>query len=72
MHSELAERLALEHSPAWRVGMSNQFCFCITSPQINIATGRIDGVEALLRWNDPPGGTDVARTVSCPCWNRRG
>jgi EAL domain-containing protein (putative c-di-GMP-specific phosphodiesterase class I) len=25
-------------------------------PQVNIATGRIDGVEALLRWNDPQSG----------------
>jgi diguanylate cyclase (GGDEF)-like protein/PAS domain S-box-containing protein len=54
MHSELAERLALEHS--LRGALDEQQFVLHYQPQINIATGRIDGVEALLRWNDPQAG----------------
>ncbi len=54
MHSELAERLALEHSLR---GALDEHQFVLHyQPQVNIATGRIDGVEALLRWNDPQAG----------------
>jgi diguanylate cyclase (GGDEF)-like protein/PAS domain S-box-containing protein len=54
VHSELAERLALEHS--LRGALDEQQFVLHYQPQINIITGRIDGVEALLRWNDPAGG----------------
>ena len=54
MHSELAARLALEHS--LRAALDEQQFVLHYQPQINIATGRIDGVEALLRWNDPQTG----------------
>jgi diguanylate cyclase (GGDEF)-like protein/PAS domain S-box-containing protein len=54
VHSELAERLALEHS--LRGALDEQQFVLHYQPQVNIATGRIDGVEALLRWNDPQGG----------------
>ena len=54
VHSELAERLALEHSLR---GALDEHQFVLHyQPQVNIVTGRIDGVEALLRWNDPQGG----------------
>jgi diguanylate cyclase (GGDEF)-like protein len=54
VHSELAERLALEHSLR---GALDEHQFVLHyQPQVNIATGRIDGVEALLRWNDPQAG----------------
>jgi diguanylate cyclase (GGDEF)-like protein/PAS domain S-box-containing protein len=54
VHSELAERLALEHNLR---GALDEHQFVLHyQPQVNIATGRIDGVEALLRWNDPQGG----------------
>jgi diguanylate cyclase (GGDEF)-like protein/PAS domain S-box-containing protein len=54
VHSELAERLALENS--LRAALDEQQFVLYYQPQVNIATGRIDGVEALLRWNDPQGG----------------
>ncbi len=54
VHSELAERLALEHS--LRGALDEQQFVLHYQPQVNIATGRIDSVEALLRWNDPQGG----------------
>jgi len=54
MHSELAERLALEHS--LRGALDEEQFVLHYQPQINIMTGRIDGVEALLRWNDPQAG----------------
>jgi PAS domain S-box-containing protein/diguanylate cyclase (GGDEF)-like protein len=54
MHSELAERLALEHN--LRAALDEQQFILHYQPQINISTGRIDGVEALLRWNDPQTG----------------
>jgi PAS domain S-box-containing protein/diguanylate cyclase (GGDEF)-like protein len=54
VHSELAERLALEHS--LRGALDEQQFVLHYQPQINIITGRIDGVEALLRWNDPARG----------------
>jgi diguanylate cyclase (GGDEF)-like protein/PAS domain S-box-containing protein len=54
VHSELAERLALEHNLR---GALDEHQFVLHyQPQVNIATGRIDAVEALLRWNDPQGG----------------
>jgi diguanylate cyclase (GGDEF)-like protein/PAS domain S-box-containing protein len=54
MHSELSERLALEHN--LRAALDEHQFVLYYQPQVNIATGRIDGVEALLRWNDPQGG----------------
>ncbi len=54
MHSELAERLALEHS--LRAALEEHQFVLHYQPQVNIATGRIDAVEALLRWNDPQAG----------------
>jgi diguanylate cyclase (GGDEF)-like protein/PAS domain S-box-containing protein len=54
VHSELAERLALEHN--LRNALDEQQFVLHYQPQLNIATGRIDGVEALLRWNDPQSG----------------
>jgi diguanylate cyclase (GGDEF)-like protein len=54
MHSEIAERLALEHRLRRAVDAGE---FEVRyQPQLNIATGRIDAVEALLRWNDPEHG----------------
>ena len=54
VHSELAERLALEHN--LRGALDEQQFVLHYQPQVNIVTGRIDSVEALLRWNDPQGG----------------
>ena len=54
MHSEVAERLALEIR--LRNAVDAQQFVLHYQPQVNIATGRIEVVEALLRWNDPERG----------------
>jgi PAS domain S-box-containing protein/diguanylate cyclase (GGDEF)-like protein len=51
MHSELAERLSLEHR--LRAALDEEQFVLYYQPQVNVSNGRIDGVEALLRWNDP-------------------
>jgi EAL domain-containing protein (putative c-di-GMP-specific phosphodiesterase class I) len=54
MHSDIAERLALEHR--LRAALDERQFVLHYQPQVNLATGRIDGVEALLRWQDPERG----------------
>jgi diguanylate cyclase (GGDEF)-like protein/PAS domain S-box-containing protein len=54
LSSKLAARLALEHR--LRGALDNQQYLLYYQPKINIATGRLEGVEALLRWNDPERG----------------
>ncbi|HJS90694.1 MAG TPA: EAL domain-containing protein [Steroidobacteraceae bacterium] len=51
MHSELAERLELEHR--LRTALDEQQFQLHYQPQLNFATGEIESVEALLRWDDP-------------------
>jgi diguanylate cyclase (GGDEF)-like protein len=53
-HREAAQRLKLEHKLATALD-ADQFVLHY-QPQKNIATGRIESVEALLRWNDPEEG----------------
>ena len=55
MHSEIAERLELEHR--LRTALDEQQFQIHYQPQLNLATGRIESVEALLRWDDPELGT---------------
>ena len=54
LSSKLAARLALEHR--LRGALDNQQYILYYQPKIDIATGRLEGVEALLRWNDPERG----------------
>jgi len=54
MHSDIAERLALEHK--LRITLDENQFLLHYQPQINVATGRIESVEALLRWHDPSEG----------------
>jgi diguanylate cyclase (GGDEF)-like protein len=54
MHSDIAERLALEHK--LRIALDEKQFTLHYQPQINVATGRIEAVEALLRWHDPGEG----------------
>jgi len=54
MHSEVSERLALEHK--LREAIDERRFVLHYQPQVNIATGQIEGLEALLRWNDPDAG----------------
>ncbi|HET7757061.1 MAG TPA: GAF domain-containing protein, partial [Steroidobacteraceae bacterium] len=54
MHSELAEQLSLEHR--LRTAVDQQQFAVHYQPQVNIRSGRIESIEALLRWNDPARG----------------
>ncbi|MEP7313371.1 MAG: EAL domain-containing protein [Pseudomonadota bacterium] len=54
MRSEIAERLALEVRLRDAID-AHQFVLHY-QPQVSIASGRIESVEALLRWNDPERG----------------
>jgi EAL domain-containing protein (putative c-di-GMP-specific phosphodiesterase class I) len=54
MHSEVAEQLALEIK--LRNAIDERQFVLHYQPQVRIATGRIESVEALLRWEDPERG----------------
>ncbi|MGH8319696.1 MAG: EAL domain-containing response regulator [Steroidobacteraceae bacterium] len=54
MHSDIAERLALEHR--LRTALDERQFVLHYQPQLNLASGRIEGAEALLRWQDPEQG----------------
>jgi len=51
MNAELVGRLALENS--LRVALERKEFFLVFQPQLNIATGTVIGLEALLRWQHP-------------------
>ena len=50
-NAQVVERLTLENS--LRLALSKKQLFLMYQPQMDIATGRIIGVEALLRWQHP-------------------
>jgi diguanylate cyclase (GGDEF)-like protein len=54
MHSEIAERLALELR--LRAALDERQLTLHYQPQVSVATGRVEAVEALLRWQDPERG----------------
>jgi diguanylate cyclase (GGDEF)-like protein len=54
MHSDIAERLALEHR--LRAALDERQLVLHYQPQVSLATGRIESVEALVRWQDPERG----------------
>gem|GEM_PF-1070934 len=54
MHGEIAGRMQLEHK--LRTALDEEQFVLHYQPQLDIATGRIQSLEALLRWNDPEGG----------------
>jgi diguanylate cyclase (GGDEF)-like protein/PAS domain S-box-containing protein len=51
MNAQAAERLTLENS--LRSALGRNQLFLMYQPQMDIATGRITGLEALLRWQHP-------------------
>jgi diguanylate cyclase (GGDEF)-like protein len=51
MHAQAVERLALENSLQQAVGREE--LFLVYQPQMDIATGKIIGLEGLLRWQHP-------------------
>lgn len=54
MHSDIAERLELEYK--LRIALDERQFVLHYQPQIDIVSGRIESVEALLRWHDPDDG----------------
>jgi diguanylate cyclase (GGDEF)-like protein len=54
MSRETASRVVLEHK--LRTALEEQQFVLYYQPQIDLATGRIDSAEALLRWRDPAEG----------------
>jgi diguanylate cyclase (GGDEF)-like protein/PAS domain S-box-containing protein len=54
MHSDVAKRLQLEHD--LREAIDAQQFVLHYQPQLNIATGTVESVEALLRWRKPQEG----------------
>lgn len=54
MRSEIAERMMLEHR--LREAIDEQQFEIYYQPQVNIVSGHIESLEALLRWNDPEHG----------------
>jgi diguanylate cyclase (GGDEF)-like protein/PAS domain S-box-containing protein len=54
LSSKLAARLAMEHR--LRGALDNQQYSLYYQPKMHIPSGRVEGVEALLRWNDPERG----------------
>ncbi|MBZ5689326.1 MAG: EAL domain-containing protein [Acidobacteriia bacterium] len=51
MNSEAAERLALENG--LRSALAKNELFVVYQPQMDIVSGKITGLEALLRWQHP-------------------
>ncbi len=51
MNANLLERMQMEH--AMRQALGGQHMSVHYQPQVDMATGRITGAEALLRWKDP-------------------
>lgn len=54
MEQHLEEQIMLEHN--LHSALENGELFLEYQPQVNVKTGRIDSVEALLRWNHPEKG----------------
>lgn len=54
MNSSLIKRMALENK--LRTAITDNQLFLNYQPQIDLLTGEIYGVEALVRWNDPEAG----------------
>ena len=53
-HSQMVSRLALEHK--LRLALERRQFELHYQPKVDVMTRRIQGVEALLRWNDPDSG----------------
>ena len=51
MNAQVVERLTLENG--LRLALERKELFLMYQPQMDIATGRITGLEALLRWQRP-------------------
>ena len=54
MNAQVVERLTLEH--ALRVALEKKEMFLVYQPQMDVESGKIVGLEALLRWQHPEWG----------------
>lgn len=54
MNANLLSRMQLEHAMRQALGRDRMAVYY--QPQVNMATGRITGAEALIRWTDPEFG----------------
>ena len=59
MNAQVVERLTLEKS--LRLALAKEELFLMYQPQMDISTGRITGLEALLRWQHPDLGLGASR-----------
>ena len=55
MNANLLSRMQMEHAMRQALGLHRMAVHY--QPQVNMATGRITGAEALIRWTDPDFGT---------------
>jgi diguanylate cyclase (GGDEF)-like protein/PAS domain S-box-containing protein len=51
MNAQAVERLSVENS--LRLALGRKELFLVYQPQMHVATGRVTGLEALLRWQHP-------------------
>jgi diguanylate cyclase (GGDEF)-like protein/PAS domain S-box-containing protein len=51
MNAQAVERLSLENS--LRLALGKKELFLVYQPQLHVATGKVTGLEALLRWQHP-------------------
>jgi diguanylate cyclase (GGDEF)-like protein/PAS domain S-box-containing protein len=51
MNTQVVERLTLENS--LRLALEREELFLVYQPQMDLATGKVTGLEALLRWQHP-------------------
>jgi diguanylate cyclase (GGDEF)-like protein/PAS domain S-box-containing protein len=51
MNAQVVERLTIEHD--LRLALENKELFLMYQPQLDIASGKIVGLEALIRWQHP-------------------
>ena len=54
MNANLLSRMKMEHAMRQALGLEHMAVYY--QPQVDMATGRIVGAEALIRWNDPEFG----------------